>query len=144
MSDSVNIVCPQCSAVNRVPTNKLKVGPKCGKCKSAVLNGVPVDLGAANFQQHISRNDLPVVVDFWASWCGPCKAMAPVFSQVAHELATNARFARVNTEQEQGIAGQFQIRSIPTLILFKNGQEVSRQSGALNAQTLTNWVKSAI
>ena len=144
MSDPVNIVCPHCSAVNRVPGEKLSAGPKCGKCKHPILDGKPVDLGAANFQQHLGRSDLPLVVDFWASWCGPCKMMAPMFAQAAEQLATRVRFAKVNTEQEQGLAGQYSIRSIPTLILFKNGQEISRQSGARDAQTLTNWVKSAI
>lgn len=140
MSDSVNVVCPQCNAVNRVPKARLVAGPKCGKCKSPILNGVPLDLTSANFQQFVGRNDLPVLVDFWASWCGPCKMMAPVFSQVSHEMATKVRFAKVNTEQEQMIAGQYGIRSIPTLVLFRNGQEISRQAGALDAGTLKQWL----
>jgi len=144
MSDSINIVCPQCSAINRVPAQKLTAGPKCGKCKSVVLDGQPIDLTAANFQQHISRSDLPVAVDFWASWCGPCKMMAPMFAQAAEQLSTQVRFAKVNTEQEQALAGQFNIRSIPTLILFKDGKEISRQSGVLDAQALTSWIKGAI
>ena len=144
MTDSINIVCPYCYAVNRVPSSKLEAGPKCGKCKSLVLNAVPLDLNTTNHEKYLGRNDLPVVVDFWASWCGPCKMMAPVFSQVAHQMATQVRFAKVNTEQEQGIAGQYAIRSIPTLILFKNGKEVSRQSGALDAGSLAQWLTSTI
>lgn len=144
MTDSFNIVCPHCYAVNRVPGSKLGAGPKCGKCKSSILDGVPLDLTATNYQKYLGRSDLPVVVDFWASWCGPCKMMAPVFTQVAHQMATQVRFAKVNTEQEQGIAGQYAIRSIPTLILFKNGKEASRQSGALDAGSLTQWLTSSI
>ena len=144
MSESINIVCPHCNAVNRLPKDKLGAGPKCGKCKALVLDGKPLDLTAANFQQQIGRNELPVVVDFWASWCGPCKMMAPVFSQVAQQMATRVRFAKVNTEQEQMLAGQFGIRSIPTLVLFRNGQEVSRQAGALDLGSLTQWLQASI
>ena len=144
MSESINVVCPHCNAVNRVPQAKLGAGPKCGKCKSPVLTGVPLDLTAANFQQFVGRNGLPVVVDFWAPWCGPCKMMAPVFSQVAHEMATRARFAKVNTEQEQMIAAQYGIRSIPTLALFSNGKEISRQAGALDAASLKQWLQQSI
>ena len=144
MSESINVVCPHCNAVNRVPQAKLGAGPKCGKCKSPVLTGVPLDLTAANFQQFVGRNGLPVVVDFWASWCGPCKMMAPVFSQVAHEMATQVRFAKVNTEQEQMIAAQYGIRSIPTLALFSNGNEISRQAGALDAASLKQWLQQSI
>ena len=143
MADT-NISCVKCATTNRIPNDRLSDSPKCGKCKSSILDGVPLDLTAANFQAQVSRSDLPVVVDFWASWCGPCKMMAPVFTQVAHQMASKARFAKVNTEQEQGIAGQYAIRSIPTLILFKNGKEVSRQSGALDAASLGQWVQGFV
>jgi thioredoxin 2 len=101
-------------------------------------------LTGANFQQFVGRNDLPVLVDFWASWCGPCKMMAPAFAQASHEMSNRVRFAKVNTEQEQVIAGQYGIRSIPTLILFRNGQEISRQAGALDAGSLKQWLQQVI
>ncbi len=137
----INIVCSHCQAINRVPPERMGQAPKCGKCSSLILDGAPVELGQKDFVRFIAKNDLPVLVDFWASWCGPCKMMAPIFTQTAAQLKTQYRFAKVNTEQEQTLASQYQIRSIPTLALFKNGVEVDRVSGALDGPSLVNWLK---
>jgi thioredoxin 2 len=139
----MELVCPDCGAVNRVPDERLAEQPKCGKCSAALLPGRPIDLGGAGFEKFLTRSGLPVVVDFWAPWCGPCKMFAPVFSQVAAELSTRVRFIKVNTEVEQGLAGQYGIRSIPTLAIFKNGREVTRLSGALDAASLRQWLAQA-
>lgn len=136
----MELVCPDCAAVNRVPDDRLAEQPKCGKCGSGLLPGKPVDLTSANFAKFTSRSGLPVVVDFWAPWCGPCKMFAPVFSQAATELNTRYRFAKVNTEAEQGLAAQHGIRSIPTLAIFRDGQELTRMSGALDAANLKRWL----
>jgi thioredoxin 2 len=136
----MELACPTCATINRVPDSRLADHPNCGKCHSPLLPGKPVDLGSANFETFISRSGLPVVVDFWASWCGPCKMMAPVFSQSAMDLATRARFAKVDTEAEQGLAARFGIRSIPTLAIFRNGQEIARQAGAMDAASLKRWL----
>ena len=140
MSENLHIVCPSCDSINRLPAEKLASGGTCGKCKNPLFNGEVVALNSANFSRHISRNDIPVLVDFWAPWCGPCKMMAPVFAQAAQQLQPKIRVAKVDTEAEQQLAAQFQIRSIPTLAIFKNGKEIARTAGAMDLQNLTRWV----
>ena len=138
---SLHLVCPHCSTINRVVDKKLKDSPRCGQCKQPLFIGEPLELTAANFDRHISRNDLPVVVDFWAPWCGPCLQMAPNFQQAAIDLEPYARLAKVNTEAEQQLAARFNIRSIPTLAIFNNGREIARQSGALDLGSLKRWIQ---
>jgi thioredoxin 2 len=140
MSAPVHIVCGRCGAVNRVPGARLEQAPNCGRCKSALLDGTPVELSGENFARFIERNDLPVVVDFWADWCGPCKMMAPVFAQAAREQRLRLRMAKLDTDAHADIAQRHAIRSIPTLVLFKGGQEVDRVSGALDATRLRAWL----
>jgi thioredoxin 2 len=143
-TDALHLVCGRCGAVNRVPRERLAEGPKCGRCHAPVLDGMPVELGPANFDAFISRNDLPVVVDFWADWCGPCKMMAPVFAQAAREQRLHFRLAKLDTEASPDIAGRYAIRSIPTLVMFRNGQEVDRALGALDGARLRAWLQSRI
>ena len=142
MSDSRHIVCPHCGAVNRIPANRLDDVPKCGKCREALFAGHPLTLDSASFQKHVSRNDIPVLVDFWAPWCGPCKMMAPAFEQAAKELEPHMRVAKLNTEDAPAIASQFRIQSIPTLALFRGGKEIARQPGAMGAADIVRWATS--
>jgi len=136
----VLIGCPNCATLNRVPPERLGEDPKCGKCKTPLLDGKPVPIGEASFDAAVARTELPVVVDFWADWCGPCHAMAPGFERAAAEMKTRVRFAKVDTEAAPGVAGRYGIRSIPTLILFKNGKEAARVSGAMDARGIQNWL----
>jgi thioredoxin 2 len=140
MSDPVHVVCAACGAANRVPQARLAEEPRCGKCHGPLLDGSPVELTEQSFDHFVQRNDLPVVVDFWADWCGPCKMMAPVFSQAAREQRTRLRFAKLDTDANPGIAQRYAIRSIPSLVLFKSGAEADRAVGALDASRLRQWL----
>lgn len=136
-------VCPNCGSLNRIVDEKLNENPSCGKCKSDVFTGKPIEMTGEQLLRTIEKTDQTLVVDFWAPWCGPCKSFAPTFSQAAAQLEPNAKLIKINTEVEQQIAGKFGIRSIPTLAIFKNGKEVARQAGAMDLNGFVNWVKSS-
>jgi thioredoxin 2 len=136
-----HIVCPHCNSVNRIPKEKDARGAKCGRCHQPIFNGRPVAASAESFATHIRHNDIPVVVDFSAQWCGPCKAMAPAYERVASELEPQIQFLKVDTEAAPELAARYNIRSIPTLILFQNGAEVARQAGAMDAGSLRAWLR---
>jgi thioredoxin 2 len=143
MSDPLHIVCPHCDAVNRVAADRLAEQPVCGKCSHALFAGKPLDVNSEQFNKHISRNDVPVLVDFWAAWCGPCKMMAPAYQQAAQRLEPNMRLLKVDTEASQDLSARFNIRSIPTLALFAGGREVARQAGAMDAGSIVTWAQQA-
>ena len=141
MSFSKKVVCPYCGAVNRIPAERLGDSPLCGKCSKSIFAARPVELTTENFHKQIANSEIPVLVDFWAPWCGPCKMMAPAFEKAALALEPEVRLAKLNTEEEQQIGAQFDIRSIPTLVLFKNGKEIARQAGAMMGGQIEQWVK---
>lgn len=144
MSEFTHIVCPHCNGTNRIPSGKTPDEAKCGRCKQSILDTKPINLTTENFQQHLQKNDIPVIIDFWAPWCGPCKMMGPNFEQASQNFRARVRFAKVNTEEQQSLGAHFNIRSIPTLILFKQGKEVDRLSGALDANQLITWLNERV
>jgi len=141
MADPQLVVCPACSAVNRVPAARIGAGPNCGRCKEPLFRNAPIDVNGAAFDRHVRQGTLPVLADFWASWCGPCRAMAPSFKAAAATLEPDMRLVKIDTESEPELAARYAIRSIPTLMLFKDGREIARAAGAMDREALIRWAR---
>ena len=144
MTDQIHVVCPHCGGLNRLPAQRLAEGGKCGRCREPLFSARPLEVNAAAFERHLSKSDLPLLVDFWAPWCGPCRVMGPAFEQAAAALEPAVRLLKVNTEAEQSLAGRFNIRSIPTLALFHRGREIARQAGAMDAANIQAWTRQQL
>ncbi|QKV18687.1 thioredoxin TrxC [Oricola thermophila] len=141
MSDTIQIVCPSCAAVNRLPAERPAEKARCGSCKAPLFAGHPADASGAMLDKQVARSSVPVVVDVWAPWCGPCRMMAPAFEQAAKELEPQVRFLKLNSDEEQQAAARLGIRGIPTMILYSGGREIARQSGAMMAPQITAWIR---
>jgi thioredoxin 2 len=141
MTDMIHITCPACQAKNRIPADKLSARPTCGACKAPLFPDAPFELDEARLNRHLKQDELPLLVDFWAPWCGPCKMMAPMFAEAAKQMAPHVRFAKLDTEQHQTVGARFQIRGIPLIILFDKGKEVARQAGAMDARGIVSWLR---
>jgi thioredoxin 2 len=144
MSDKIHVVCGHCDSVVGLPADRRGDAPHCPGCHFALFEGKPIALTTASFERHLSRNDLPIVVDFWAPWCAPCRAMAPIYDAAARKFERQIRFGKLNTDDETAPAEQHHVRSLPTLVLFRGGREVARQSGALSATQLSSWLQAAL
>ncbi|MFZ2103657.1 MAG: thioredoxin TrxC [Oricola sp.] len=141
MSDTLQVVCPSCSAVNRLPVGRPPEKARCGVCREHLFTGHPAEADTAMFEKQVSRSAVPVVVDVWAPWCGPCRMMAPAYEQAAKQMEPDVRFLKLNSDEEQQVSARLGIRGIPTLLLFSGGREIARQSGAMSASQITGWIR---